>query len=122
MTNIEKILKFYTSEGFRDLDFINSLFHKDFEFEWNSSTGFFHYKKQDLINFFQDLSKNYVSDEIVIKSIIDAKENITIRYDYYAATIENPSNSNFIAHFVAIWEFKEDQIIKGYQISVVDKE
>ena len=48
--------------------------------------------------------------------------NVTNRFTFYVATIENPTEEMPIAHFVAIWEIKDELMYKGYQMSLPAEE
>ena len=120
MTNIEKIQNFYDTENFRNLELVNSLFHDDVSFEWNSTVGFFLYNKKDILKFSKELFENYATSSVEIVSLFGDENNVAARYNYYASTIENPSEMMLITKIMVIWEFKGGKIIKGYQTSVIE--
>jgi hypothetical protein len=46
---------------------------------------------------------------------------IAVRYSHYIKTIENPREEMLLAHFMVIWELKDDKLYRGYQISQLPK-
>ncbi len=43
--------------------------------------------------------------------------NSPFRYKYYIKTPENPDEELGIAHFIAIWEVKDNKLYHGYQVN-----
>lgn len=119
MTNLELIQDFYTSENFRDLEFVDSLFHENVVFEWNSSIGLNSYGKDEILKFSKELYHNYYNSHVDIKTIFGNENQVAVRYDYYASTIENQHEMQLIAKVMVIWEFKDNKIIKGFQTTVL---
>lgn len=117
MTNVEIIKNFYASDNYRDLAFVNSLMDDSISLEWNSSVGSFIYNKDDVMKFSKELFENYSDSKIEILTIFGEDKFVSVRYDYYATMIEDPSEMVLIAKFIVIWEFKDGKIIKGYQAS-----
>lgn len=120
MTNIEKVKNFYESENFRNTKLVDDLFDENVLLEWNSSVGLFNYNKEDILKFSQELFKNYYTSKVELKTIFGDENSVAVRYDYYASTIESPSEMMLITRIMVIWEFKNGKIIKGYQNSVVN--
>jgi hypothetical protein len=44
---------------------------------------------------------------------------VTVRFSHFAKTIENPREEMLLAHFIAIFEIKDNKIYRGYQISQI---
>lgn len=120
MTNIDIIKNFYESESFRDLNLVNQLFDDNVSLEWNSSVGLFNYNKEDILKISKELFENYITSKAEIKTLFGEGNNVAVRYDYYASTIESPSEMELITKIMVIWEFKDGKIIKGYQNSVLE--
>jgi ketosteroid isomerase-like protein len=120
MTNVEIIKDFYASENYRDLAFVDKLMDNSISLDWSSSVGQFIYNKADIMKLSKELFDNYTDSKIEILSLLGEGDSVAVRYNYYASTIENPSEMILITKIIVIWEFKEGKIIKGYQMSVVD--
>jgi hypothetical protein len=42
---------------------------------------------------------------------------VTSRYTVFGRTIENEEEETPLAHYICIWEIKDNKLYKGYQIS-----
>lgn len=117
MTNKELIQKFYLEDGIRNVEMLKALFHDDIILEWSSSDGLLLFQKDAILKLAEELKQNYNSSFIEITHLVEEGNTVAVKYNHKVATIENPKELMFIARFIAIWEFKDSKIIKGYQIS-----
>ena len=117
MTNREKIEFLYKEDGIRDKQFLNTLIHDDFRLEWDSSSGNSILDKNFILNLSEVINTNYEISYFEISHLIEENNQIVVKYNHKVATIENPKEIMLIAKVVAIWEFEDDKIKKGYQIS-----
>ncbi len=125
-TNAKEIVKsFYNSDFIKDPSVIETFVHPEITLIWNSTTdGLSILNFDDLSDFFQEVRRSYVDMRIEVSHLLQDDNFVTIRYKYYIRTAENPDEELGIAHFIAIWELKDDKLYKGYQISqpVTDKD
>ena len=121
MTNRAKIEFFYKEDGLRNEVFLNELLHDDFILDWDSSHGNVKMSKSDIIDLAKELKQNYVDSFMEISHFIEDDNQIVVKYNHKVTTIENPKELILIAKIVAIWEFEDDKIKKGYQISKPNK-
>ena len=119
MTNVEIIKDFYTTDNFRSIDHVENLVDDSISLEWNSSVGQFTYNKADILKLTKELFENYSYSKIDLLTVFGEGDSVAARYNYYASTIENPSEVILITKIIVIWEFKNGKIIKGYQSSVL---
>ena len=117
MTNRAKIEFFYKEDGLRNEVFLNELLHDDFILDWDSSHGNVKMSKSDIIDLAKELKQNYVDSFMEISHFIEDDNQIVVKYNHKVTTIENPKELILIAKIVAIWEFEDNKIKKGYQIS-----
>jgi hypothetical protein len=117
MTNKERIEFLYKKDGIRNTSFLESLLHDDFILEWDSSEGKLLLEKTAIINLAAELQQNYVDSFMEISHLIEENNQFVVKYNHKVTTIENPKEFVLIAKVVAIWEFDENKIKKGYQIS-----
>ncbi len=109
---------FYNLNFIKNKDHVIRFIHPEITLIWNSTTdGLTILNFDDIIAFFDDVSKNYVEMRIEVSHILEDNDFVTIRYKYYVKTFENPEEELGIAHFIAIWEIKDNMLYKGYQIS-----
>ncbi|MAP81142.1 MAG: hypothetical protein CL526_08645 [Aequorivita sp.] len=113
----EVVKDFYNSDILHDNTVLERYFHKDLELLWNSADGLSIMNYDDIVSFFEEIRRTYNDLRVEISHILQDDDNVTIRYKYYIRTMENPDEELGIAHFIAIWQIKDDKIYKGYQVS-----
>ncbi len=124
-TNAKEIVRsFYKSNILKDDTVLERFMHKDLLLIWNSADGLSIMNYEDLVDFFAEVRRSYHDLRIEVSHLLQDDNHITIRYKYYIRTIENPDEELGIAHFIAIWEVKDDKLYRGYQVSqpVTDKD
>jgi hypothetical protein len=109
--------QFYDSDIVNNLDLVEHFYHKDCEIHWNSSQYFQILKYNDILAFFKNLNESYVSLRYEVSHLLVEGNFVTSRYTVYARTIENEDEETPLAHYVCIWEIKDDKLYRGYQIS-----
>jgi predicted SnoaL-like aldol condensation-catalyzing enzyme len=72
-----------------------------------------------ILNLSQELSKAYVRSKVRISHIIAENDLVSLRYSHFVKTIENPREEMLLAHFIAIWQIKDNKLFKGYQMSQI---
>ncbi|WP_313113295.1 nuclear transport factor 2 family protein [Aequorivita sediminis] len=113
----ELVRDFYNSDLLKDETILERFFHPDLQLIWNSADGLNILNYDDLKNFLSEVKRSYNDLRIEISHLLSDGPHVTIRYKYYIRTMENPDEELGIAHFIGIWEVKDDKIYKGYQVS-----
>ncbi len=113
----EIVRSFYSSDILKDNSVLTRFFHPDVVLIWNSSDGLTIMHYDDLISFFTEIRRTYHDLRVDVSHILEDDNYVTIRYKYYVKTIENPDEELGISHFIAIWEIKDGQFYRGYQVS-----
>ncbi|HBC05820.1 MAG TPA: nuclear transport factor 2 family protein [Aequorivita sp.] len=115
---------FYRSDILRDDTVLERFFHPELVLIWNSANGLSIMNYEDIVNFFGEVRRSYNDLRIEVSHLLADDNHVTIRYKYYIRTMENPDEELGIAHFIAIWEVKDDKLYRGYQVSqpVTDKD
>jgi len=108
---------FYKSDALINSEIMDAYLHPDVVLDWNSSTGFKQLKRKDLLALTNELSKAYVRSKARVSHMLKEGNLITVRYSHYIKTIENPREEMLLAHFMVIWELKDDKLYRGFQIS-----
>lgn len=111
------VKEFYASDFYKDPTSIKNYLHPEAVLFWNSSVGFNKMNYDDICNLSKELSRTYVSLRTEVSHLLQEDSAVAIRFTYYVKTIENPEEELPMAHFVAIWEMKDNKLFKGYQIS-----
>ena len=117
MSAKEIVQKFYKSDALIDSTVMKDFLHPEVLLDWNSSKGFLQLNYDSLLNLSQDLSKAYVRSKVRISQIIAENDTISVRYSHFVKTIENPREEMLLAHFMAIWQIKDNKLFRGYQMS-----
>lgn len=120
----EIVRDFYKSDILKDKTLLERFFHPELVLLWNSPNGLSTIHYDQLVSFFDEVRRSYCDLRLEISHLLADENHVTIRYKYYVRTIENPDEELGIAHFIAIWEIKDDKIFRGYQVSqpVTDKD
>ncbi|SHH58633.1 nuclear transport factor 2 family protein [Winogradskyella jejuensis] len=109
--------KFYNSDVANNETLVEDFFHKDCELHWNSSNGFSLLKYNDVVAFFEGVRTSYDSLRFVHTHLFESGNQVTSRHHVYAQTIEDPNDENLLAHFIAIWEVKDNKLYRCYELS-----
>lgn len=117
MSAKEIVQKFYKSDALIDSEVIKDFLHPEVIVEWNSSKGFVELNYESLVNLSVELSKAYVRSKIRISHILSENDLISVRYSHFVKTIENPREEMLLAHFIVIWQIKDNKLFRGYQMS-----
>ena len=113
----EVVRSFYKSDLLKDETILEKYFHPEAILIWNSDDGLTIMHNEELIAFFLEIRRTYFDLRLEVSHLLADDNHVTIRYKYYVRTIENPDEELGIAHFIAIWEVKDDKLYRGYQIS-----
>jgi hypothetical protein len=117
MTAKELVQDFYKSDALINSSIMKEYLHPDAIVEWNSSKGLIHLNYDGIIDLSEELGRAYVRSKIRISHIIAENDMISVRYSHFVKTIENPREEMLLAHFISIWQIKDNQLYKGYQMS-----
>ncbi|MGL2986115.1 nuclear transport factor 2 family protein [Flavobacterium sp. RSSA_27] len=108
---------FYKSDALIDSSILKEFIHPEIIIDWYSTEGFVQLNYDSLINLANQLHKAYVRSKARISHIVEENEMISVRYSHFVKTIENPREEMLLAHFMTIWEIKDDKLYRGYQMS-----
>jgi predicted SnoaL-like aldol condensation-catalyzing enzyme len=117
MSAKEIVQEFYKSDALLENETVSKLLHDDVVLEWHSSKGFLKLNRQEIIDLTNELSKAYVRSKARITHILEEGDIVSVRYSHYVKTIENPREEMLLAHFMVIWELKDNKLYRGYQMS-----
>ncbi|WP_347374754.1 nuclear transport factor 2 family protein [Aequorivita sp. Q41] len=113
----EVVRDFYKSDILNDDSVLERFFHPELVLIWNSANGLSIMHYNDIVGFFSEVRRSYNDLRIEVSHLLGDANHVTIRYKYYIRTMENPDEELGIAHFIAIWEVKDDKLYRGYQVS-----
>lgn len=113
----EVVKSFYKTDLIHNIEAFSEYLHPEVELNWNSSFGYNKKGFEDIKTMFKEMSSSFETFKCEISHLLEEDGMVTIRYTYLAKTIEQPDKEEVIAHFIAIWELKDDKLYRGYQIS-----
>ncbi len=111
------IQDFYKSDALINSEIMDQYLHPEVLLDWNSSTGFKQLNREQLLSLTAEMSKAYVRSKARISHIVKEGNLVSVRYTHCIKTIENPREEMILAHFMVIWEIKDDKLYRGFQIS-----
>ncbi len=114
--------KFYQSEFFKDDKILKDFLHTDVELSWYGTTGFRKLDLEGIAEIGQQLNQSFDSLRLEVEKVIAKKDDVAIHFTYHVRTIENPEEEMPYAHFIAMWQLKDDKLCKGVQISQLGEE
>ncbi len=114
--------KFYQSEFYKDEETLRSFLHPEVELSWYGTTGFKKLNLNGIAEISKALAVSFDSLRAEIEKSLSSKDEVAIHFTYYVRTIENPDEEMPLAHFIAIWEVKDEKLYKGVQISQLGEE
>ena len=117
MTPKKIIEKFYQSDAIIDPTIMEQFLHPDVLLDWNSSKGFLQMDRDQLIALSTELGKAYHRSKVRISHLLADGPLVSVRYSHYVKTIENPREEMLLAHFIVIWEIRDEKLYRGYQMS-----
>lgn len=117
LKNKEIVENLYTSLFNGEEDLLNNFVHSDTNLTWYGTTGVKKLNFEGIQALRKDLTKNFSTFRAEIEKTVEEDNKVAIEFTYYVETIENPDEEIPLAHFIAIWELKDNKLYKGVQIS-----
>lgn len=117
MSPKEIVKAFYESDLANDISLISKYIHQDCILHWNSSKGYSEFNFEDIKSLFEDINKSYITIRFQISHLLQDENNVTTRYTLFVKAIENPDEEIPLAHFITIWEVKDQKLFRGFEIS-----
>ena len=113
---------FYTSDFHRHEEVLKQYLHPEVELSWYGTTGLKKLNIDEISAISLEMAGSFESLRAEIDEIISEKNKVSINFTYHVKTIENPEEEMPLAHFMAIWEIKDDKLFRGVQISQLGEE
>lgn len=108
---------FYNANLSDGVQTFENFLHKDCKLHWSSSKGFNILNRKEISNIFKDIEKSYNSVRFHISHLLQDGNFVTTRYTLYVSTIENIEEEIPLAHYITIWEIKDNKLYHGHEIS-----
>ncbi|MGB0974524.1 MAG: nuclear transport factor 2 family protein [Flavobacteriaceae bacterium] len=117
MSPKELVKSFYESDFYKNQNVLKTYLHPESEVLWSSSDGFVNLQYNDIINHGKNVSESYKSLRTEISHLIAEGNMVTARYTYYVVPFDNPDEEICLAHFISIWEVKDNLLYKCHEMS-----
>jgi|TARA_B110000014_G_C20093038_1_gene572504 hypothetical protein len=111
------VKSFYDSNFYKDQEVLKSFIHPECELYWSSSGGFVKFNYSDIIVHGERIASSFKELRPEISHVIAEDNFVTIRYTYYAVTYDHPEDEICLAHFISIWEVKDDKLYRCHEMS-----
>jgi hypothetical protein len=111
------VQNFYKSDLLLDPEQVKAFLHPDVLLEWHTTKGFMKLHFDQIVELSTEMSKSYIRSKCRISHLVVNAKTASVRYGHYVKTIENPREEMLLAHFMVIWELKDDKLYRGYQMS-----
>jgi predicted SnoaL-like aldol condensation-catalyzing enzyme len=113
----ELVREYYEKGAYKDAKVMQSFIHDDLLLQWHSSKGFLQLEKNDLVALVSEMQKSYSDARVEISHIIAEGNSVCVRYTHYVHAFENPAEETILAHFILVWEIKDNKLYKGFLMS-----
>ncbi len=117
MSPKELVKSFYESDFYKNKEVLKKFLHPECEVNWSSSEGFIKLDYDGIVNHGKIVSESYKTLRTEISHLLAEGNTVTVRYTYYVVTFDNPEEEICLAHFISIWEIKNDMLYKCYEMS-----
>ena len=91
--------------------------HPEVVLDWNSSKGFLQLKYKDILELTSQMERSYIRSKARISHMVVDGDQVCVRYSHFVKAVENPREDMLLAHFMVIWELKDDRLFRGFQMS-----
>lgn len=118
----EIVENFYTSDFYKDKSILKEFLHPEVELSWYGTEGLKKLNYDEIAAISQELAASFESLRAQIEKVISENNQVAINFTYHVRTIENPEEELPLAHFMAIWEIKDEKLYRGVQISQLGEE
>lgn len=118
----EIVENFYTSDFYRDKSVLEEFLHPQVELSWYGTEGLKKLNFDEIAAISLELADSFESLRAQIEKVISEDNQVAINFTYHVRTIENPDEELPMAHFIAMWEIKEEKLFRGVQISQLGEE
>ncbi|WP_081210901.1 nuclear transport factor 2 family protein [Salegentibacter sediminis] len=118
----EIVENFYTSDFYQDKEVLREFLHPQVELSWYGTTGLKTLNLDEISDISHHLAHSFESLRAEVENVISENGKTAIQFTYHVRTIENPEEEMPLAHFMAIWELKDDKLYRGVQISQLGEE
>lgn len=111
------VKSFYESDFYKNEETLKSFIHSDCELYWSSSTGFVKFNYNEIIEHGKRIASSFKELRTEISHIISEGDFVTVRYTYFVISFDHPDEEVCLAHFISIWEIKDNKLFRCHEMS-----
>lgn len=112
------VREFYSLDISKDgIDVYKDFLHPDCELNWHSTRGYTKLGIKEISTLLKDVATSYETVRFHISHLLEDGAFVTTRYTLFVTPIEDTDNETALAHFITIWEVKDEKLFKGFEIS-----
>ncbi len=111
------VKNFFESDFYKDTTQLETYLHPKVIVNWSSSAGHNVLNYNEFAAMATEMGKSFEALNCEVTHLLQENNFVTIRFSYTANTIEEPDEDIPIAHFIAIWEIKDQKLYKGFVMS-----
>lgn len=116
MSAKETVKAFYNLDLAKESNALKMV-HKDCVLHWNSSKGFTEMNYNEISAMLLNIRESFLSFKYKLSHLLEDGNTVTARYTVYTTNIETPFKEDALAHFISIWEVKNNKLYKGWEVS-----
>lgn len=117
MSPKEIVRNYYESDLVNDKSIVDQYLHKDCTLHWHNTKGYSELDFQKIKNLYNNINRSYETTRVKISHIVAEGNFVTTRYTLFVTPIETPDEEQPLAHFITIWEVRDDKLYEGFEIS-----
>jgi len=95
---------------------VRKFMHPNLKIEWHSTRGYVELTAGEVIQFAEQMQKNYASLRIEITHIVVEGSSVAVRYINYVTTTDDAFEKP-LTQSVAFWELQDNKLYRGYVMS-----
>lgn len=116
MSHKQLVIDFLGSDYFKDRNVYKKFIHSEVLINWNSSEGFSKMNFDEFQKIVLDMGKSFTTLTAEISHAIAENHKVAVRFTYHVETLEHP-DSLPLAHFMSVWEIKDEKLYRIYLMS-----
>ncbi len=111
------VLKFYSSDAWRDVAVLDSFLHAEYEQHWHGPDGYTFYDRADVLEHGKHLSEKHGDVQVEISHVMEDGALVALRYLFKVSSADKPDDVEPSAEFIAIWEVRNGKLYRCWEIS-----
>jgi len=112
MTPKEIITAYY--ESIPQPELMRQYLHPQMRLQWSGDRGYLELTTNELLAMISQFAANCTSSRFLLTHIVAEENRVSVRYEHYVCTPEEPGIEKLYSRAIAFWRIKEDKMYFGY--------